>query len=80
MRRLKPVLSVSAMLTVWGCSSTPLVMPTVLHQPATPCLTQCIPLPVPVNSSDLALRNWEYMAVEAFGACRRLHQDCVAAQ
>ena len=77
MRQLKLVLSACVILILSACSSNPSLPQTVKHQPAAACLTPCDPLPTPVSGSDLDVRRWEYQAIEAFGACRRLHADCV---
>ena len=77
MRLLKLVLSVLVMLILSGCCSTPLISQTVPRQTPAPCLTQCVPLPNPVNNTDLEIRRWEFEAVELFGQCRRLHANCV---
>ena len=73
----KLALSALVMLSLSACSSTPSVSVTVRKTPPASCLTQCDPLPEPLSGSDLAIRNWEYQATEAFGKCRRLHSDCV---
>lgn len=73
----KLALSALVMLSATACSSTPSVSVTVRKTPPASCLTQCDPMPVPLDGSDLAVRNWEYRAVESFGHCRRLHADCV---
>lgn len=72
-------LALSALVTmsVWGCSTTPSVAPTVKHQPPTSCLTKCDPLPSPVDGSERSVRSWEFDLIEAAGQCRRLHADCV---
>lgn len=77
MRYFKPILCATVTMVASGCSSTPLMRPTVLRQPAAACLTPCDPLPPPVSGNDLDVRRWEFQAVEAFGQCRRLHADCV---
>lgn len=77
MQSLKQSLIVLVMLILSACSSLPSTLPMVKVQTPTACLTPCHPLPQLVNGSDLEIRRWEYLAIEAFGACRRLHQDCV---
>lgn len=70
-------LSVAAMMSAYGCSTTPSIVPTVKPVPPASCLTQCDPLTAPVDGSELSVRNWEFQVVEQYGQCRRLHSDCV---
>lgn len=71
------VLSVLVMLIASACSTTPSKLPTVKRLPPQSCLSQCDPLPFPLNESEQEIRNWEYLVIETFGLCRRLHADCV---
>lgn len=71
-------LSALVTLSLCACSTLPSTPPTVTSPPPQSCLTQCDPAPKPADGSELSLRNWEYMLVDLYGQCRRLHADCLA--
>ena len=70
------VLSALVMLSLSACSGLPSVSLTVKQTPPQSCLQSCDPLEEPMDGSELSVRRWEYRAVEQYGQCRRLHDDC----
>lgn len=77
MRTLKLALIVGATLSLTACSWTQSMLQTVPRPVPEACLKRCQPSPAPKDGSDYAIRQWEYDIIDTFGACRRLHDDCV---
>ena len=77
MQALKQTLVVAVMLSLSACSWTQSVRPMVPTNVPEVCLTKCPQAPKPKDGSDRELRFWEFGIIDAFGECRRMHEECV---
>ena len=77
MRWLRLLLGVTVTLCLSACLTTQSTPQTVRRTLPQSCVSECPPLPKPVDGSDKAIRVWEYDLIDAAGECIRTHKDCV---